>query len=123
MGSYIETNDTLQLTREQGFPEDLVLENHLKKPYNLDDFKDKVFEFKGKPAIRIYHVPPVRNFLVENKEGKWIYWGKVHILAINHDYVNQTTSGKFKIVYLNTPEEMKQAQEIIDGRQEKKFFD
>ena len=33
MGSYVEINDTLQITREQGFPKELSLEQHLKNPY------------------------------------------------------------------------------------------
>ena len=54
MGSYIETNDTLQITREQGFPEELIFEKHKVNPYKAENFKDKIFEFKDKPNIRIY---------------------------------------------------------------------
>jgi len=114
MGSYIEINDTLQLTREQGFPNELSLKNHLQKPYTASQFTDKVFLFKAKASIRLYHAPPVRNFLVENVRGKWIYWGLVHIIEETHDMVNKTTSGKFKIIYINSPEEMKKAHELID---------
>lgn len=70
MGSYIETNDTLQITREQGFPKELDYERHKAKPYLAEEFNDKIFEFKDKPNIRVYHRPPVRNFLVENIEIK-----------------------------------------------------
>lgn len=122
MGSFIEINDTLQLTKEQGFPEDLCVEDHLQHPYNLKEFKDRIFTFHNKPDIRIYKVPPVRNFLVENRNGKWIYWGLVHIVETTIDYVNKTTSGKFKIIYLNTPEEMKKAHELIDRRPDKQYF-
>ena len=73
MGSIIEINDTLQLTHEQGFPAELNLEVHLKNPYKTEDFDGKIFEFKNKPSVRVYKAPPVRNFLVENKNGKWIY--------------------------------------------------
>ena len=114
MGSYIEVNDTLQITKEQGFPEPLKYEEHVKKPFKAEDFKDVVFEFKNKPGIRIFHRPPVRNSLVENIDGKWLYWGQIHITEINHDYVNQTTSGKFKIIYINAPEEMKMVFDLID---------
>ena len=34
MGSYIELNDTLQLTTEQGFPKELDLKKHLKNIKN-----------------------------------------------------------------------------------------
>jgi len=118
MGSIIETNDTLQLTREQGFPVELDLVRHKESPLTAEEFKDRVFEFSAKPAIRIYHAPPVRNFLVENREGKWIYWGLVHIVEVAHDYVNQTTSGKFKILYLYPPEDMSKAHELIDRNPE-----
>lgn len=122
MGSLFEINDTLQLTKEQGFPAELNLEKHLINPYSLEVFQNKIFEFKNKPQIRNYQIPPVRNFLVENKNGKWIYWGLVHILEVRHDYVKKTTSGKFKIVYLNTPEEMEKAHELIDRNSETDYF-
>lgn len=121
MGSYVENNDTLQITKEQGFPKELDWKQHIVKPYVAEQFKDKVFEFKNKPNIRNYHMPPVRNFLVENVNGKWIYWGLVHVLEVNHDYINKTTSGKFKIIYINSPEEMKLAHSIIDRNSETYF--
>ena len=121
MGSYVEINDTLQITKEQGFPKELKLEEHLKKPYVAEDFKDKIFEFKDKPSIRNYQMPPVRNFLAENIGGKWLYWGQIHMLEVKHDYVNKTTSGKFKIIYINKPEEMEMAHNLID-RNKDTFF-
>jgi len=122
MGSNIKINDTLQLTKEQGFPSDLNLENHLKNPYKSEDFKGKTFEFRDKPEVRVYQAPPVRNFLVENKGGKWIYWGLVHVLEITHDYAKKTTGGKFEIIYIYSPEEMKQAHELMDRNGDTRFF-
>lgn len=122
MGSFIEINDTLQLTKEQGFPEELDLEQHLKTPYDVRDYEDKIFTFRAKPGVRIYKLPPIRNFLVENKNGKWIYWGLVHIVETTCDYVNKTTSGKFKIMYINTPDEMKTAHELIDRNLDTQYF-
>lgn len=121
MGSFIELNDTLQLTKEQGFPAELDLDQHRKKPFTADDFKGRVFEFQGKPAVRLYQAPPVRNFLVENRQGKWVYWGLVHILEVTHDYVNKTTSGKFKIISLYPLEDMKKAYDLTDQRPELRF--
>lgn len=118
MGSYIETNDTLHLTRKQGFPEELNYERHKLKPYTAEEFKDRIFEFKDKTNIRVYHRPPVRNFLVENINGKWLYWGLIHMLEVHHDYVKGITSGKYKIIYINTPEEMKIAHNIIDRNED-----
>ena len=122
MGSYLIQNDTLQITKEQGFPKELDLETHLKTPYKTEDFEGKIFEFKDKPHIRNYQQPPVRNFLVENRDGKWIYWGQIHILEIKHDYENETTSGKFKIIYINAPEEMKKAFKLIDRNPKTSYF-
>lgn len=123
MGSFIEINDTLQITKDQGFPEELDLEKHLSKPYKAQDFKDRVFEFKDKPKVRIYKLPPVRNFLVENRGGKWIYWGLIQVIEITHDNLSQTTSGKYKIIYINTPEEMRQAHKLIDRNLDTQYFE
>ena len=96
MGSYVEVNDTLQITREQGFPKELDLKKHLKKPYTAEQFKDLVFEFNNKPSIRNYQMPPVRNFLVENIDGKWLYWGQIHMLEVHHDYVKKQHQGNLR---------------------------
>src|SRR3989338_11300775 len=109
MGAQITLNDTLQITKEQGFPIELDIEIHLTKPFKVEDFEGKIFSFKDKKDIRVYKIPPVRNFLVENRNGKWIYWGLVHVLETTCDYENKTTSGKFKIIYIYTSEEMKKA--------------
>lgn len=118
----IEINDTLQLTPEQGFPSELDLEKHLQNPFKAEDFAGKIFEFKDKKSIRVYQIPPVRNFLAENRGGKWIYWGRVHITELTYDYEKQITSGKFKIIHINTPEEMKQAFKLTDSRSEFNYF-
>lgn len=122
MGSSIIQNDTLQITKKQGFPKELDLKTHLKTPYQLKDFENKVFEFINKPEIRNYQRSPVRNFLVENLNGKWVYWGLVNIIEIKHDYINETTSGKFKITYINTPEEMKKVFELTDRNPKTDYF-
>jgi hypothetical protein len=122
MGSCVEINDTLQLTREQGFPRELKLERHLGKPYTTRQFRNKTFSFRNKPGVRIYHAPPVRNFLVENRGGKWIYWGLVHVLEVTHDYAKKMTSGKFKIISLYSPDEMRNAYGLVDRRRAKNFL-
>ncbi len=122
MGSIFEINDTLQITKEQGFPDDLNLEKHQSAPLKAEDFADRIFEFQDKPKIRLYQQAPIKNFLVENRDGKWIYWGFIHILEITHDHLKQTTSGKFKIIYIYTPEEMRQAHDLVNRKSETKFF-
>jgi hypothetical protein len=122
MGSFIELNDTLRITKAQGFPAELDVAQHQQNPYSFTDVEDKVFMFTAKEKIRVYHQPPVRNFLVEELDGKWLYWGLCHILTINHDYINGVTSGTYKIIRLNSPEEMKQAFELVDSRPELNYF-
>jgi len=123
MGSFIEINDTLQISIEQGFPKELNYEQHKIKPFTADDFKDKIFEFKDKPKIRIYKLPPIRNFLVQNINGKWLYWGLIQVIEVVHDNVKQTTSGKFKIIYIYTPEEMKHAHKLLDRNKDTDFLE
>jgi len=122
MGSYVEINDTLQITHEQGFPTELNYEQHTAKPFTAKDFENRIFEFKDKQSIRIFKSPPVRNFLAENINGKWLYWGLIHITEITHDNIKQTTSGKYRIIHIYTPEEMKFAHRIIDRNDKTDFF-
>ncbi len=121
MGSGFELNDTLQITTEQGFPAALDVDSHFKRPFRAEDFKEKIFSFHKKPGLRIYHAPPVRNFLVHNVDGRWIYWGLVHITKLTLDYISQETSGEFKILYIYTPEEMRSAHKMLDQRASTKF--
>jgi hypothetical protein len=111
MGSYVELNDTLQITTEQGFPVDILnLKRHQKKPITLNDVKDKIFEFHNKPNARIYHTAPTRVFLVHNIKGKWLYWGKIIMLeqTMSWDGKNHNTSGKYKIIQIYTLDYQKQ---------------
>lgn len=104
MGSFIEFNDTLQLTSAQGFPKELDLQKHRKKPFTEKDFNGRIFEFKNKPNMRLYHPSPTRVFLVHNINGKWLYWGHAHIIEQTIHSKSKTTSGKFRIVKIYTPE-------------------
>lgn len=122
MGTQFTINDSLQITREQGFPKELVYEEHVKKNLKAEDFADRVFEFHDKAGLRVYQAYPTRNFLIENRDERWLYWGLVQILELHLDYVNKVASGKFKIIYINTPEEMKQVYQLTDRRPEFDFF-
>ena len=103
MGSFVELNDTLQITEEQGFPSDILnLEKHKDDPVTLEEVKDNVFEFHNKSGARIFHPEPFRCLLVHNINGKWLYWG--HILITEQTIKNNTTSGKFKIIKFYDPE-------------------
>ena len=122
MGSFIEINDTLQVSLEQWFPKILDIETHKGKTFKVEYFKDKTFDFKDKKWIRIYKIPPVRNFLVQNLDWKWIYWWLCHIIEVKHDYVNNITSWRFNVTYINTYDEMKKAHDLIDRNIETNFF-
>ncbi len=76
MGTKIEINDTLNLTADQGFPCDVLnLQKHCEKPVEASQLCGKIFDFKLKEDARIFHLDPVRVFLVQNIEGKWLFWG------------------------------------------------
>lgn len=119
MGSYIELNDTLQITTEQGFPKELNLEKHLKIPFSAEAFAGRIFEFKDKPNMRIFHPAPTRVFLVHNIDGKWLYWGHCLIIEQTINAEKKTTSGKFKIIKIYTPEHQKNmsSYEVSGGKE------
>ncbi len=107
MGSRIEFNDTLQLTSEQGFPKELILDKHLVKPFKTEDFSGQVFSFFNKPGVRLFHPAPIRVFLVHNINERWLYWGHAQIIEQTVDAVKGTTSGKFVITKIYSPEHQK----------------
>ena len=124
MGSSIKINDTLKLDINQGFPTELNFAVHQKQNIKAQSLEGRIFAFEDLKDLRLYQQPPVNTFLVQHTEdGKWLYWGLCHILEVTHDYVKKTTSGKFKIVYINTPEEMKQAFNLRDRVWKNDYFE
>ena len=121
MGGKLITNDTLQITREQGFPAELKLSEHLKAPIALASVKSKLFTFI-KPELRFYQPYGIRVALVENIGGKWVYWGMIFVHQITLDYRKNTTSGIFEIVDIFPPERMKEAFAMRDARPEFDYF-
>jgi len=89
MGSLIEINDTLKLKRGEGFPNNI----ELNKKYN--------FSIKEK---RLFHLKPIRVFLVEEIEKKWNYVGHIFILELKIDAEKDETSGIFEVVQFYTKE-------------------
>ena len=92
MGSFIEINDTLKLTRAEGFPEKLELGAR--------------YSFR-KSGRRLFHLRPVRVFLVEEIEGKWDVRGHGLIDELTIDAVRDQTAGIFEVTLLY-PEEHRQ---------------
>lgn len=114
MGSFIEINDTLQITTEQGFPAEILNRDaHVKNPVPLTEVSNKVFPFRGKTSARIFQLDPVRVYLVHNIEGKWLFWGRILIqsLQIEKKLTNGAwkegdwvTHGTYKIIDIYEPE-------------------
>ncbi|HSU72566.1 MAG TPA: hypothetical protein VLJ21_01825 [Candidatus Binatia bacterium] len=102
MGSMLEINDTLKISKERGFPAELTLEAHLKKPFTAQGFESRVFEFYNS-GLRSYHDAPTPVRLVEEIDGKWLYWGLAHIFKQTRDTTINRTSGKFTIVKIYDP--------------------
>jgi hypothetical protein len=126
MGCFYEINDTLLLTKDQGFPSDILnIERHLKNPVTLKDVEGKIFSFKNKPGARAFQLDPVRVYLFENTEdGKWLGWGRVFIQSltikrkkglkpsdpagpISFNSGDWVTSGTFKFIDIYEPKYQK----------------
>lgn len=82
MGSKIEFNDTLKLKRNAGFPPE------------AKEGERYSFSIEGR---RLYHLTPVRVFLVEEVAGKWNFVGQAQILELTIDAVRDETRGTFQV--------------------------
>lgn len=118
MGSFIEVNDTLLITTEQGFPSAILnLERHLSEPIGIDEVEGRVFQFAHKGGARLFHLEPVRVFLVHKVGGKWLHWGKAVITSQTISQINNAdgywiageweTSGLYKVIEIYEPEYQK----------------
>ena len=102
MGSLIEINDTLKISKERGFPKELLLEEHVAhSDQTFEKVKGKRFQFWNKDE-RLYNRAPTRVFLVEEIDGKWLFWG--HALIREQTISEGKTSGVFEITKINDPE-------------------
>ena len=92
----------MKISRERGFPSELTLDEHVQDPdASFERVRDKLFPFWN-PGARVYHRPPTRVFLVEEIDGKWLYWGHAHV--VQQTMKEDRTEGLFKIVMLYSPE-------------------
>lgn len=105
MGSVVEINDTLKISKERGFPKDLSLEDHINNPHKSSLFVGKEFSFWNK-GERLYHRPPTRVFLVEETEDGWLYWGNA--LILEQTIKDGKTEGLYRITKLYQPDFQKQ---------------
>ena len=112
MGSLIEINDTLEITVEQGFPNDIFdLSKHLVTPVTIKDVGDRLFNFHDKPDRHIYQFDPVRVFFLQNINDRWLFWGKAYIQSqtISKTFGSDgswawTTSGTYKVIEVYEPD-------------------
>ena len=102
MGSTVEFNDTLKLSRDD-IPRPLAI--------------GREYTFR-RPGIRLFHPDPVRVFLVEEVEGKWNFLGKVTVLEQTIDAVKQETRGIFRLqsLYPDDVRKTMNQHEAPDGR-------
>jgi hypothetical protein len=82
MGSLIELNDTLKLKRGAGFPNPVA------------EGAEYAFTLPGR---RLFHLKPVRVFLVEEIDGKWNFVGQAMILEQTIDAERDETRGRFVV--------------------------
>lgn len=115
MGSLIEINDTLKISKERGFPQELKLESHVKDPESSRRFLGKQHNFWNIDD-RLYNRPPTRVFLVEEIDGKWLYWGNAFITS--QTMSEGKTSGNYIITKIYLPEFQRQMtiEESPDGK-------
>ncbi|UTW61326.1 hypothetical protein KFE98_15075 [bacterium SCSIO 12741] len=115
MGSFIEVNDTLPLTVEQGFPANILDINRqsTSNPVTLKEVEGRIFEFHNKPSARIFQRDPVRLYLVQKIDGKWLFWGHALLQTQQwektdpEDNDSWTTSGSYIINKIYDPEYQK----------------
>lgn len=124
LSTSFEFNDTLQITKEQWFPDFLDIQSYLDSEGGIDPilYRNVLLQFCDKPRLRNYVVPPVRCFLVENKDGKRIYRWHCQIQSITLDYIAQTTSGIFVITHLFAPQDIRIAHRLIDCNPQTDYF-
>lgn len=126
MGCFYELNDTLLLTKDQGFPSEFLnIERHRKTPVTLKDVEGSIFSFRNKPAARAFQLDPVRVYLFEQTENdKWLGWGRAFIQSLTIERKKELpptdptgpisfkagdwlTSGTFRIIEIYDPEYQK----------------
>jgi hypothetical protein len=110
------------ISEAQGFPSKLLrrdarlgnLIDPLVDPLSTRHFENELFRFQNKEGARIFHLDPVRVYLVENIDGKWLFWGKAFVVSQTIEKKfgpggewkpgDWITSGTFKIVEIFDPE-------------------
>ena len=120
MGSAIEINDTLKISKERGFPIDLVLEDYVNNPKSSEICMGVIFSFWNNDE-RLYHRPPIRVFLVEEMpDGKWLYWGNA--VMLEQTLRSGKTEGLYRITKIYQPDFQRQIT-VEESPVGKSYFD
>lgn len=111
MGCNVYIKHILKLSKEEGFPLELRVEDHQANPDASRQFLGRSFEFEREgQGVHYYHAPQ-SVFLVEDVKGKWLYWGRAEITRQVTDSDTVTPrgkiSGKYVIVKIYDPESQK----------------
>ena len=106
MGSSIEINDTLKLKRGGGFPPDIR--------------EGGVYSFTL-PGRRLFHLKPVRVFLVEEIDGKWNFVGQAMIHEQTIDAERDETRGRSSVTSLY-PEDYAALMNLHEAPDEKGYL-
>ncbi len=120
MGSLIEINDTLKISKERGFPQELSLPDHQANPETtFPKVLNRRFQFWNNDE-RLYHRPPTRVFLVQEMGGgQWLYWG--HALIHKQTIEHGRTFGEYEIIKIYDPQ-YQQPTTINEAPQGKSYF-
>ncbi len=124
MGSEVEFKDILKLTTEEGFPGSLSLNRHIRNPDSARDLVGLAFNFRKrrKPgeAPAIYHDEYGKTILVQDVDGKWLFWGHAAVTELTR--TPEYMSGKAEVRQIYHPEfqRMMTIEESPDG---KSYFD
>ena len=129
MGSVIEIKDTLKISKREGFPMKLDLERHVSDPEFSRDVVGEPFKFfkdvfreeeNGNEPYPRYHDDSARVFLVEDINGKWLYWGNAVIES--QTVGNSRVEGVYRITKVYQPD-FQQQMTIEESPPGKSFFE
>ena len=106
MGSIIEINDTLKLTRERGMPADPKIGER--------------YHFRL-PDERLYNRAPNRVYLVEEIDGKWKHIGQAFVWEQTIHADTHETSGIFEVTILYDKDYARRVSQV-DSPKGKSFY-
>lgn len=100
----VETSNTLQLKRSQGFPGALHLDQHIRNQYipGQHPLSSEEYHFKREGLILYPRAPDTVLLVEERRGGKLLYWGDAVITAQTL-FDAGDMMGKFRLVTIHDP--------------------